>query len=268
MVKAARVSAHVKPIAQAGLIAKGLVYCLLGILAFMAAFHMSGQSTNNTDKQGIFSIIYKQTGGQIMLSIIALGLLCYSLWRAIQTFGDTEHKGNNAKGIATRARYLFSGLIYASLAVYAIKMLLSATGGSGKSNQQNMVQEILSKPYGQWLLGLAAVIIAAVGFYQVYYALSKKYRKHIDSADTVNKSLLLSAGKIGYLARGIVWLIISWLFTKAALHSNSSEAGDTSEAFQFLAESFYGSYLVAAVGAGLFCYGVFNLIRARYESFR
>jgi hypothetical protein len=75
------------------------------------------------------------------------------------------------------------------------------------------------------------------------------------------------AGKIGYVARGIVWLVIGWLFTKAAFHKNSSEAGDTSEAFGFLAEASYGSYLLAGVGLGLICYGIFNFIRVRYETF-
>lgn len=268
MLTAAKVSSHVKPIAQAGLIAKGLVYCLLGILAFMAAFHINGQSIKNTDKEGVFSFISRQIGGQIMLAIIALGLLCYSLWRAIQTFGDTEKKGNNAKGIAARAGFLFSGLIYASLAVYAIRMLLSVSGDTDKNNKQSMMQELLNKPFGQWLLAFVAAIIVSVGLYQVYYGLSEKYGKHIDKAgNTSNKNILLSTGKIGYVARGIVWLIIGWLVAKAAFHSNSSEAGDTSKAFRFLAEASFGPYLMTAVGVGLICYGVFNFIRVRYETF-
>lgn len=267
MIKQEKISSMVKPIAQAGLLAKGIVYCLLGVFAFMAAFNIAGQSTTNTDKEGVFSFIKEQTGGQIMLAVIALGLLCYSLWRGIQTFGDTEEKGNDGKGLAARSRYLFSGLIYTSLAAYAIKMLLTDKKSSGNS-KQDMVQEILNKPFGQWLVGIAAAIMVIVGIYQVYYGLSEKYKKHADKAGkSTNKNLLLAAGKIGYVARGIVWLIIGWLFTKAALHSNSSEAGDTSKAFSFLAEASYGSYLLAAVGFGLTCYGVFNFIRVKYESF-
>jgi hypothetical protein len=260
------ISRNVKRIAQVGLTAKGIVYCLLGIFAFMAAFRIDGQSTNNTDKQGVFSFIEKQTGGQVMLAIIALGLLCYSIWRAIQTFADTEQKGDNAKGLAARTRYLFSGLIYTSLGVYAIKMLFTGTKSSGDS-KQSMAHELLSKPYGEWLAGIGAAIMIGVGIYQAYYGLSEKYRKHVDKAgNTANKKILLTAGKIGYIARGIVWLIVGWLFTKAALHSNAKEAGDTSKAFSFL-EASYGPYLLAAVAVGLICYGLFNFIRVRYETF-
>ena len=267
MVTRKNISSNVKPIAQAGLTAKGIVYCLLGVFAFMAAFNIAGQSANNTDKQGVFSFIEKQTGGQIMLAVVALGLLCYSLWRGIQTFADTEDKGDNAKGLAARGRYLFSGLIYTSLAAYAIKMLFTGSKSSGDS-KQSMAQELLSKPYGQWLVAGAAAIMIGVGIYQAWYGLSEKYRKHVNKAGNLSgKKILLTAGKIGYVARGIVWLIIGWLFAKAALHSNSSEAGDTSKAFSFLAEASYGSYMLAAVAAGLICYGVFNFIRVRYEAF-
>jgi len=260
-------TSHIKPIAQAGLTAKGIVYCLLGIFAFMAAFNISGQSTANTNKEGVFGFIQKQTGGQIMLAVVALGLLCYCLWRGIQAFGDTEEKGSDSKGIASRGRYLFSGLIYASLAAYAMKMLFSDKG-SGKSNSQDRVQELLNKPFGEWLPGLVAAIIIGVGIYQIYYGVSEKYRKHVDKANnSANKEILLTAGKIGYVARGIVWLVIGWLFIKAAGNSNSDQQGDTSKAFGFLAEASYGSYILAAVGFGLICYGVFNFIRVRYESF-
>jgi hypothetical protein len=63
-------------------------------------------------------------------------------------------------------------------------------------------------------------------------------------------------------------LIIAWLFSKAAWFSNAFEAGDTAKAFRFLESASYGSYLLGALGLGLLCYGLFNFIRARYETFR
>jgi hypothetical protein len=118
------------------------------------------------------------------------------------------------------------------------------------------------------LVSIAAAIFLAVGIYQIYYGLSERYEKHTQKADNaMSKRVLLKAGKIGYVARGIVWVIIGWLFIKAAMSSNSSEAGDTSKAFSFLADAAYGSYLLAILAIGLICYGVFNFIRARYQSF-
>lgn len=260
-------TSNIRPFAKAGLIAKGIVYCLIGILTFMAAFQLGGRSTGNADRQGALKAIDEQTGGKIILLIVALGLFCYTIWRVIQTFDDTEDKGNDLKGIAQRARYLFSGLVYASFGVVALKVVFASGGSSGDSRQQ-MASELLSKPFGQWLAGIAAAIIIGTGIYQVYYGLSEKYSKHLDKvgADQHTK-LLIGAGKFGFIARGIVWMIIGWLFAKAALSANAKQAGDTSKAFKFLSDAAYGSYLLGAVGFGLLCYGLFNFIRARYEHF-
>lgn len=261
------VTGNMKPIARIGLTAKGVVYVLLGILAFMAAFGISGKSSQDTNKSGVFDFIQEQPAGTVLLWVVVLGLVCYLVWRIIQTFADTEDKGEDVKGILVRARYLFSGLIYGSLAVQAIRMLTSHKKSSGNKSQE-FTQELLSKPMGQWLVGLVAAILLGVGIYQIVYGLSEKYRKHVNKSVPVDaKPILLTAGKVGYLARGVVWLLLSYLFFQASLNASSAEAGDTSKAFSVLSSSDYGPYLLAIVGIGLVCYGLFNFIRARYEEF-
>ncbi len=257
---------HLKPIAQAGLVAKGIVYSLFGILTFMAAFHMNGKSVRHTDKDDVFSFVYEQTGGQIMLGIIALGLLCYCMWRMIQALSDTEDKGSHLKGILNRLRYVLSGLVYGSLALHVIKLLFLYTRDSG-DGKQTMARTLMNQPFGQWLVGMAALILLGIGVYQIYYGLSNHYKKHVEKIGrSSNPMVLLAAGKIGFIARGIVWVLIAWLFFKAAWHANSSEAGDSSKAFSYLQSIAFGSYLLAIMGIGLLCYGIFNFIRMRYEN--
>jgi len=258
----------VSSFAKVGLVAKGIVYVLLGIFAFMAAFHLGGQSTSNTNKRGVFDFIQEQTGGQILLALVALGLASYTIWRFFQAFKDTEHKGKNAKAFAVRGRYLFSGLVYGSLTFLVIRMLFFSSNDSNDTRNEGIAKELLSQPAGQILAGIVALIFIGVGVYQVYYGLSEKFKKHVNKVVPSNGSqYLMAAGKIGYVARGIVWLIIGWLFVKAALEANAAKAGDTEDAFQFLATASYGSYLLGSVGLGLCCYGFFNFIRARYERF-
>ena len=134
---------------------------------------------------------------------------------------------------------------------------------------QTAASELMNKPFGQWLVGLLGLALVITGVYQVYYGLSGKYKKHVQEMDlhsAASKTLLL-AGKIGYVSRGIVWLMIAWLLFRAAFESDSSEAGDTGKAFHFLETASFGSYMLAALGIGLVCYGGFNFIRARFERF-
>lgn len=252
-------------IAKAGLVAKGIVYLLLGMLTFMAAFHINGKSTHEADRQGVFRFLASQTGGQAILAIIALGLVCYCIWRFVQAFLDTNRKGKKAKGVAVRTRYFLSGLIYGGVAVQIVRMLAAGDSQSGDSFSK-AASKLMESGSGQLLTGAVGLIFAGIGIYQIYYGLSEKYKKHVEeTSDKTKNKLLLMAGKIGFAARGIVWLLISWLLLKAAVDADASEAGDTSKAFGFLKDSSYGQFLLAAIAIGLICYGIFNFIRARHE---
>ncbi|MFD2164051.1 DUF1206 domain-containing protein [Paradesertivirga mongoliensis] len=264
-------SSWIKPIAKLGLAAKGIVYCLIGLLAIMSAFHLGGQTSEKTNKEGVFQFILEQPAGKLILAVITLGLFCYAVWRFLQTFLDTERKGSNAKGFAKRFSYFFSGLTYLALAFFSLKFVLNGRkGGGGGSSQKDTVSDILNQPFGQWLLGIVALIIAGIGVYQIWYGNSEKYRKHVDLQELDHDAArsLMRAGKIGYISRGIVWLIIAFLFLKATLNNKASEAGDTASAFGFVEQSSFGTYLLAALGLGLICYGVMNFVRAVFEKIK
>ncbi|MGF7218845.1 hypothetical protein GGR92_005024 [Spirosoma lacussanchae] len=257
----------VKRFAKFGLAAKGVVYCLVGILAFMAAFEIGGRTERNLNKQGIFRFILEQPFGQGLLALVAIGLVCYALWRLTQAFLDNENKGTDAKGIGRRVGYAFSGLVYGFLAYGSFRMVLGSQGSQGGDTRQTLVRELLQQPFGQWLVGLIGLSIIGIGLYQIYRALSGKYLKNVQTSSikTELKEMIIRSGKLGYIARGVVWGIIGYLFIKAAMAANASEAGGSSHAFAFLEKSSYGSYLLGAVAIGLFCYGVFMFVRARYE---
>ncbi len=268
-ISSANTSKWYESAARIGLSAKGVVYCLSGLMAVMAALHFGGNSVNDAGKGGVFSFIEDQPFGKWLLLIVALGLVCYTAWRWIQAFKDTEHKGSDKKGFSKRFTYFFSGLVYASLAVYAIKIVLGSSSGSGGDKQEDWTATLLQQPFGQWLVGIVAAIMIGIGFYQIYRAVSGKYKKYVrealhhDTAGWVSK-----VGIAGYAARGVVWLILGWMFIKAAFNANAKEAGGSDEALGWLQQSSYGSILLAIVAIGLICYGVFMFLRARYQSFR
>ncbi|HEV7333404.1 MAG TPA: DUF1206 domain-containing protein [Flavisolibacter sp.] len=250
-------------IAQAGLVAKGFVYILLGLLAFMAAFELGGQGSNSATKAGALQFSKELPAGDLLLPAIAIGLFCYAAWRFIQVF---RQKGKD--GWKEKILYLFSGLAYLAVAITALKI---ADGGNNSNGNQNqaIASELLSKPFGQILVGLGGLVFAIVGAYQIYYGFSEKYRKHVQrlSLHSTQSSLMLRSGKVGYISRGIVWLVIAFLFFRAAVHARASEAGSTGEAFRFIEGSPYGSLLLGVLGLGLIAYGVFSFVRARYERF-
>lgn len=256
----------VKRLARFGLAAKGMVYLLSGLLALLGALSIGGHKGEAADKSGVFSFVYEQPMGKVLLAIIAIGLLCYAAWRLIQGIRDTEQKGSDLKGLAKRGSYIFRGLLYVSVALFAAKVALYHTTGSGDSNKK-LAGELMDKPFGQVLVGIIAIIMFISGIVQLFNAFSGKYKKYVEQARHKNHitSLLIKSGRLGYVARGIVWFIIGWLFLRAAIEASPGKAGGSSDVFKWLQSWDHGDMLLAIVAAGLVCYGLFMFLRARYQ---
>ncbi len=265
-VVSAVVKPWVKPVAQAGLMAKGVVYLLLGAIGFAAAAGIGGKQSSEATQTGALQTVKDLPAGTVLLLVLAVGLLCYSIWRGIQTAYNT---GGEKTKWTKRVRYLFSALAYLALAYAAFRLATAAGGNKGDSNQQ-LAAELLDKPFGKFLVGAAALALAGVGGYQIYYGLSEKYKKHVQGLSLQSKqaATLLTAGKVGYISRGAVWLVIAYLFGRAAWMARASEAGSTGKAFRVVEGSPFGAYLLGALGLGMVAYGVFNFVRARYERLR
>ncbi|WP_460881169.1 DUF1206 domain-containing protein [Pontibacter rugosus] len=90
----------VKRIAQVGLITKGAVYFLLGVLALAAAFGL-GRDTREVNRKEVFLFIEELLLGRVLLLIVSVGLACYCAWRLLQAITDTEEKGPASQGLST-----------------------------------------------------------------------------------------------------------------------------------------------------------------------
>ncbi len=250
-----------------GLVSLGIVYLLIGTLTFAAALNLGNASEQGKVSQ-VLAWIQEQIFGQILLAIITLGLLCYTVWRFIEAIMDTDNKGNGIRGLALRVSYLSYGVIYAALTYYATKLLFTRgiSSNDDETTRASMAQKLLELPYGRWLVGAFALGTAGVGIFQLYLSLSGTYRQIIEECkiDTRAKEILIRSGQVGYVARAVVWLIVGYFLLQAAIQSDSSEAGDTDTALNYL-EYQYGSWTLALTGLGLVCYGIFQFARAKYQ---
>lgn len=252
----------VESFSRFGIFSKGVVYCVLGLLAFLAAI---GSRKEDPSKEGTFKLILEQPFGKILLAIVAIGLVGYVLWRLIQAIKDTENKGSDAKGIIARFGYALSGIMYAGFAYIAADLVLGNSGGGGGADKQ-MAQKVLEHSFGQIILGIIALIIVAKAINQVYKAYTGKYKQkiHQEKMSFKESEIFSKVGKVGYVARGIVLAIIGYFILRAALASNSNEVRDTQGAFGFINDSF-GPVVFGIVALGLIAYGIFMFFMAKYR---
>lgn len=251
----------VEKLARLGYAARGVVYALVGILAVQAAFGSRGQTT---DTRGALQKIAEQS--TLLLWVIALGLFGYALWRLIQGVLDPENKGSDAKGLAKRGAMVASGILYGSLALAAVR-IASGGGGGGGGGQQGFTADLMTKPFGRWLVVLAGIAVIVSGLYQMKDGWTEKFKKHLklQEMDATEQRLATNTGKAGLLARGIVFLLTGWFLIQAGLRHDPSQARGLGGALETLAAQPYGPWLLATVAIGLVAFGAYSILQARYR---
>ncbi len=236
--------------ARAGFAARGVMYVVIGYL-----FLRSGRAE---DGAGALEAL-DGPGGTVLLAAMALGFVGYGVWRLAEAIVDTEGRGSELKGIAVRAGGGASGLVHLGLSVVAASLAAGQRGGTGGEGAQQGAATALSLPGGRILLIVAAAALVATGLYQLAKALRDRFLRTLDRA-AAGKAWIVWLGRAGHAARGLVFLIMGWLFWQAARDASSAEAGGIGKALASLPPA-----LQLAAAAGLLLFGLFSLVEARYR---
>lgn len=254
----------VKAMARIGLAAIGVVYILVGFLTFRLALGPGGGET--PDQQTALQQIQSAPLGIVALILIALGLLGYMLWRLTDAFADLEGDGSDAKGLGKRLGHAINGLVYGGLGITAARLALGMGAGSG-NGQQEWTARFMSLPFGRWLVGLAGLFVIGYGLYQIYEAVTRKYRDRLiyGQMSATERRWIDPASIAGLVAHGVVLGLIGTFLIQAALRFNPDEAQGLSGALAELSQQPFGPWLLGATAIGLIGYGLYKLAQARYH---
>ncbi|MCF6136569.1 DUF1206 domain-containing protein [Pseudalkalibacillus berkeleyi] len=246
--------------ARFGYFSKGSVYILIGILSMMAAAGIGGKTT---DSSGAFASVASKPFGEVLLWIVAIGLIAYVGWRLIQTFWDPENKGFSPKGLVIRIGYLISGAIYGGLAFKAFQIASHAQ--SSGSSKQTYTAKLMSQPYGTWVVGIVGIIIIVFGLKQMFNGYKEKFAKKFKMSEMSSHEFAVGKkiGKLGLIARGITFAIIGYFLTQTAITSDSDKVIGLDGALAKIAQQPFGQFMLGAVAIGLFLYGVFQLLKGK-----
>lgn len=247
-----------KLLARVGYGAKGIVYLIIGGLAI--------RGVASSGSEGALSKIAQQPFGQILLGLVAVGLLAYAAWRFVQSLADPEDEGDDAEGIGKRVGYFASGIVYAGLAVSAVQIIIGSGGGGG-GGAQDWTARVLELSFGQWLVGIAGAGVIIGGLHQLKQAVTADFKEDfaLSEMNDTQETWAERTGRLGHAARTVVYLIIGWFLIQAAMTSDASEVGGLSKALDTLQDQPYGPWLLGAAGVGLVCYGIYCFVMARYR---
>lgn len=248
----------IKLLAKAGYASRGLIYLIIAVFAFLAAF--GGTATK--DSEGALIELVRRPFGKTLLWTLIAGLCGYVLWRIFQALFDTDDHGLSVKGLGVRAGLLASAMTYSLLALFALSLL----GFGNTSDSSSSSIDILSALVGQnWINAGFGVAFAIVGFAHIWKAVRQKYERHFQASQKA-MNIIHPISMIGLSARGIVFFILAGFGFYRVFNAEMLDAKPgLKDALVFLQTLPFGRWLLAAVAVGLFLFSAYSFIEARWR---
>jgi hypothetical protein len=253
----------VEKLARFGLVAQGVSFGLVAVLAIQLALGKGGKTT---DREGALRTIAHDPLGRVIVIALAVGFGCYALWRLTEAVLGRKLESRRKESAWKRIGALAKAAIYGSLCAAAVSTLLGHSGGSGNKEKETTAG-ILGWPGGRWIVMAIAAAIAAAALWNFWRGVSGSFLKQLKTGEMSSRvrTWATRIGVVGLLARAVVFGLIAWFFFKAAADYNANKARGLDGALRKLANETYGTWLLSIVAAGLFAFGVFCLIQARYR---
>lgn len=243
-----------------GYLAKALVYILVGVLALKLAAGMRGGRI--TDPGGSLYVVLGQPFGNTMLLLLAAGLLTYAGWQIARAVFGRDHRAH--KAWVGRALTVVKALVYAAVGWKAMRLALGLRAGD--SGPEPLVREALQWPFGEWLILMAGIAVGWYGIVEIKDAIKGHLEPDLDAPTLRSRAgewaLHLARGGIG--ARGVLLVLLGVGIVRAALAHRASEAAGMDGSLAILNALPQGTLLLGAAAAGVFAYGIYQLLHARY----
>lgn len=245
--------------ARVGLTARGIVYILMGFLAFRVVDGTHAE----VDQKSALDQVLLQPGGRLLVSLMAIGFACYALWRFYEAaFGVTGEK----RGVQFRVISFVRGLIYSFLAVTAIAVF-NGSQQNQSTQQRGYAIDAMSRPGGHLAVGVFGLIIVIVGLVALNEGITYKFMRYFqgENLSQVERKWIRGLGRIGITARGFVFAITGVLLIIVAWSDNATKATGLDGALKTLRNQPSGGFLLGAVAVGLIIFGIYGLTEARYR---
>lgn len=235
----------------------------MGLIGGLVAVGWHGQTP---DLRETIRALRDQPFGPVALILIAVGSVAILVWRLLQAFADLERKGKSVIGLCQRARYFFSGLFYGCMPFLIWRMLTHAHVRSGEQLGREWASRLIAIPFGWTLLVATGLGFLAYGVTCIYRMIRGNFESWFDCKEmsAKQKSLIFCLGRLGYAARGMIFMTIGYFVILAGWNLNPSEvAGQAGALYRILHQPF-GPVLLGLISIGLISFGLFSLGSLRF----
>jgi hypothetical protein len=249
-----------RALARIGLVARGVIYILIGWLAVEVAI---GHSSRRPSQEGALHLLAGKSYGLVTLWLLGIGFAGYALWRLSEAaFGVT----GEGRGAGPRLKSLVRAIVYAFLSVLTFKVIAGAASNQARK-QQDLTATVMHHAGGQWLVGIAGLAIVIVGLTLVAEGIRRKFMKYLRTGEMSPRTrrIVEKLGMIGSTARGVVFAIVGALIIDAAVTFDPKKSGGLDKALLTLRHQTFGEFLLLITALGVLIFGIYGLCEARWR---
>lgn len=237
--------------ARLGYAANGLVNVVIGWIALQLALSGGRAAGGGEDASpsGALRTLAEQPFGKALLWVILVGFVLLLVWQAASAVVATRTKG--------RVKAAAKAATSAALAAVTVAILR----GSGGDDGSGLTGTLMAQPFGRVLVALVGLGVVAIGVYHVVKGWTERFLRDLRRRPA---PWVVTAGRAGYVARGIALAVLGGLLVLAAWTSDPGEAQGLDSALAALLGLPFGRILLGVVALGFVAYGVYSFARARY----
>jgi hypothetical protein len=254
-----------------GLACRGTVYLLIGYLAFRLALAGHGRAGEPASSAGAVQAAVAPAWGRFPLVLLVAGLAAYALTQLLEAVFRPARADGPAGRWRQRAVSSWGFLLYSGFCVTTARLLAGTpapqTAQSEQHQDTGLTADLLRTDWGRALLLVAGILVVAAGLEAARRAVRLNFRERF-AAGHVPRALAIVIrvlGGFGSGARAVVFVLVGVFIAKAAVLSHADQAKGLDAIFRSVDSSPYGAWLLTLLAAGLFCYGLYCLIEARYR---
>jgi hypothetical protein len=253
-------------LARFGLVIRGVIYFVPGVLALQWAFGLHHQAM---DPASVIALIGRQPLGRALLVLVAIGLAGYAAWGVVRAVKDPLRRGRSPAGLALRFGYLMSAVAYLGMLLATVRLL---TGGSHTAAvPKDWTLALLARPFGGVIVAIIGVCwILGSGIAQIITGWGKRFERDLalERLGRIERGWAVGLGRVGIVSRGVVFTIIGVMLVAVALRLRSQSSTGLEGALLEITHQPFGRALLGAVAVGLMAFGTYSAMCARWIRMR
>ena len=254
-----------------GLACRGTVYLLVGYLAFRLALAVHGRAGVPASSAGAVQAAVAPAWGRIPLVLLIAGLGAYALTQLLEAVFRPANAETATGKWRQRAVSSWGCLLYSAFCLTTARLLVGSpprqTAQSEQRQDIDVTATVLRTGWGQLLLILVGLLIMAAAVEMGRRSVWLDFRERF-TAEHMSRPLAMltrAVGGFGCIARSVVLVLVGFFIIKAAVLSSAKQVKGLDAVFRSVASSAGGAWPLALLACGLFCYGLYCLIEARYR---